>query len=36
LVSSISFERSPRWQITSLGTNVLAEGPAEHHLVKPA
>ena len=36
LVSSISFERSPRWQITSLGTTALAEGPAERHLVKPA
>ncbi len=36
LVSSISFERSPRWQITSLGTNALAEGTAEQHLVKPA
>ena len=36
LVSSISFERSPRFQITSLGTRVLAEGTAERHLVKPA
>ena len=36
LISSISFERSPRWQITSLGTKALAEGPAEHHLVKRA
>ncbi|MGZ4249254.1 MAG: hypothetical protein ACXVUE_13240 [Solirubrobacteraceae bacterium] len=36
LVSSISYERSPRWRITSLGTSVLAEGTAEQHLVKPA
>ena len=36
LVSSISYERSPVWLITSLGTNVLAEGTAERHLVKPA
>lgn len=36
LVSSISFERSPRFQITSLGIRVLAEGTAERHLVKPA
>jgi hypothetical protein len=36
LVQSMSYERSPRWQITSLGTRVLAEGSAEHHLVKPA
>jgi hypothetical protein len=36
LVSSMSFERSPRFQITSLGTRVLAEGTAERHLVKPA
>ena len=36
LVSSMSVVRSPIWQITSLGTRVLAEGTAEHHLVKPA
>ncbi len=32
LVSSMSYERSPLWRITSLGTSVLAEGTAEHHL----
>jgi hypothetical protein len=36
LVSSFSLMRSPLWQITSLGTSVLAEGTAERHLVKPA
>lgn len=36
LVSSISYERSPLWRVTSLGTSVLADGTAEHHLVKPA
>jgi DNA-binding transcriptional ArsR family regulator len=36
LVSSMAYARSPVWRITSLGTTVLAEGSAEHHLVKPA
>lgn len=35
LASSFSLGRSPLWQITSLGTSVLAEGTAENHLVKP-
>jgi hypothetical protein len=34
LVSSMSYERSPLWQITSLGATVLADGTAEAHLVK--
>jgi hypothetical protein len=36
LVSSVSYDRSPRYRITSLGTSVLADGTAEHHLVRPA
>lgn len=36
LVSSFSYERSPIWRITSLGTRVLADGTADRHLVEPA
>jgi hypothetical protein len=36
LVSAFHLERSPLWQITSLGTNVLAEGTTERHLVVPS
>jgi hypothetical protein len=32
LVSSFSLQRSPVWQITSLGTSVLADGTAEDRL----
>jgi hypothetical protein len=32
LVSSFSYERSPVWQITSLGESVLADGTAEDRL----
>ena len=33
LVSSMQYERSPLWQITSLGTRTLADGTTEQHLV---
>jgi hypothetical protein len=36
LVSSMSYERSPVWRITSVGVTALADGSAEHHLVKRA
>jgi hypothetical protein len=36
LVSSFAIQRSPLWQITSLGEAVLAQGTAAQHLVKPA
>jgi hypothetical protein len=36
LVSAFHLERSPLWQITSLGTRVLAEGTTEQHLGVPS
>ena len=33
LVSSMQYERSPLWQITSLGTSALADGTTEQLLV---
>jgi hypothetical protein len=33
LVSSMSYDRSPLWRITSVGTTVLAEGSAERYLI---
>jgi hypothetical protein len=36
LVSSMQYERSPLWQITSLGVSALAEGTTEQHLVVPS
>jgi hypothetical protein len=36
LVSSFALGRSPLWQITELGTRVLAEGTIEEHLRRAA
>jgi hypothetical protein len=36
LVSAFHLERSPLWQITSLGARVLVEGTIEQHLVVPS
>ena len=36
LVSPFHLERSTRWQITSLGARVLAEGTTQQHLVVPS
>lgn len=36
LVSSLSYDRSPLWRITDLGTTVLAAGTAEDYLAEPA
>lgn len=36
LVSSMQYDRSPLWRITSLGTSALAEGRIEQHLVVPS
>lgn len=36
LVASMAYQRSPLWQITSLGAQVLTEGTVARHLVKPA
>ena len=33
LVSSLAFQRSPLWLITSLGTSALTEGTAAQHLM---
>lgn len=35
LVASISYNRSPRWRITSVGTTVLGEGSTERYLIPP-
>jgi hypothetical protein len=36
LVSSMAYERSPLWRITSLGASALAEGTTAHRLAKTA
>lgn len=36
LISSMQYDRSPLWRITSLGTSALADGTTEQHLVVPS